>query len=217
MIRKLTLKKWFHASLGILLLLALGGFALWREGPSAIEALQGKTPVRAKKESIDTIYVISVLGIIFVVAALALFIGELRSSIKKKVNRYLAGHSGITFSMLDSDFAAAEHVDSIWVGKRWSYCHMFDNVPLENDAIVWVHTATVRSRRATSYYICLCLADGKEERVSIPYKKLSEVKALYEKYPHILVGDNPEYSYMFKNDREALLDIKYRQAQSEYR
>lgn len=218
MIRKLTIRKWLYGSLGILVLLALGGFMLWTEGPSAIEALKGGTPARAKKESIDTIYVISVMGIILVLIALSAFIAGLINSVKRTVNRYLAEHGGITLSMLDSDFFAAENVDSIWVGKRWSFCHQFRNIPLENDKIVWVHTDSIRSRRGTSYWICLGLIDGTEERASIPYKKLSEIKELYKKYPHILVSDGPEYSLMFKNNREALLDIKYRKAQAdEYR
>lgn len=217
MIKKLTLTKWISGSVGILFLLAMGGFMLWVDGPSAIEALKGGTPARAQKESIDTIYVVSVVGIIFVLAALISFISGLINSIKRRVNRYLAEHGGITVSMLDSDFFAAEKVHNIWVGKRWSFCHQFRNIPLENDKIVWVHTDRIRSRRGSSYWICLGLIDGTEERAGIPYKKLSEIKALYEKYPHILVSDRPEYSYMFKNNREALLNIKYHRAQTEYR
>ncbi|MBD5497783.1 MAG: hypothetical protein HDR11_08475 [Lachnospiraceae bacterium] len=218
MIKKLTIKEWVHTGPLVLFLLAMGGFMLWTEGPSAIEAMQGLTPARAGRESVSTIYVVSAMGIFFVLLALLMLILTLKKSVKKRVNRYLAEHGEITMSMLESDFAAAEQVNDIWIGKRWTFNHQFDNIPLENDKIVWVHTDSMRSRRSTSYWICLGLVDGKEERASMPYKKLSVIMALYEKYPHILVSDGPEYSLMFKNNREALLDIKYRKAQAdEYR
>ena len=217
MVRKLTIKEWVHTGPLVLFLLAMGGFMLWTEGPSAIEAMQGLTPARAGKESISTIYVISAIGVLFILFALIMFILTLKKSVKKRVNRYLAEHGGVTMSMLESDFLAAEHMNSIWIGRRWSYSNMFDRVPLENDKIAWVYTDTTRSRNNVTYWICLGLADGNVEKASVPHKKLSEIMAFYEKYPHILVGNNPEYGYMFKNDREALLNIKYRQAQAEYR
>lgn len=217
MVKKLTLKEWVHTGPLILFLLAMGGFMLWTEGPSAIDAMRGLTPARAAKESTSTIYVISALGVLFILFALIVFIMTLKKSVKKRVNRYLAEHGEITMSALEGDFSAAEQVNSIWIGRRWTYSHMFDRVPLENDKIVWVYTDTTRSRNNTTYWICLGLVDGSVEKVSVPYKKLSEIMALYEKYPHILVGDNPEYKHMFKNDREALLNIKYNQAQTEYR
>ena len=217
MVKKLTIKEWVHTAPLVLFLLAMGGFMLWTEGPSAIDAMRGLTPARAGRESISTIYAVSAMGVFFVLIALIMLILTLKKSVKKRVNRYLAEHGEITMSALESDFAAAEQVNSIWIGRRWTYNHQFDNIPLENDKIVWVHTDSMRSRRSTSYWICLGLVDGKEERASMPYQKLSVIMALYEQYPHILVGDNPEYKHMFKNDREALLNIKYRQAQTEYR
>lgn len=217
MIKKLTIKEWVHTAPLVLFLLAMGGFMLWTEGPSAIDAMRGLTPARAGRESISTIYAVSAMGVFFVLIALLMLILTLKKSVKKRVNRYLAEHGEITMSMVESDFAAAEQINNIWIGKRWTFNHQFDNIPLENDKIVWVHTDSMHSRRSTSYWICLGLVDGKEERASMPYQKLSVIMALYEQYPHILVGDNPEYKHMFKNDREALLNIKYRQVQSEYR
>ena len=41
-------------------------------------------------------------------------------------------------------------------------------------------------------------------------KSLPKFMEIYSRYPHILVGNNEKYIRMFKNDRNALLDIKYR-------
>ena len=116
MIKKLTIKEWVHTGPLVLFLLAMGGFMLWTEGPSAIDAMRGLTPARAGRESISTIYVVSAMGVFFVLLALLMLILTLKKSVKKRVNRYLAEHGEITMSMLESDFAAAEQVNDIWIG-----------------------------------------------------------------------------------------------------
>lgn len=217
MVRKLTFKEWIHTGPLVLGLLAFGGAILWKVGPSAIEAMRGLPPARANKESIGTIYMGSAVGVMFIIFPLILFIGTLKRSVRGRVNRYLAEHGGVTMSMLDSDFFAAKQVDNVWVGRRWSFCNVFRNIPLENNKIVWVHTDISCTKYGTDYWICLGLVDGTVEKEKVSHKKLPEITALYKKYPHILVSDNPKYGYMFKNDREAFLSIKYRQAQDEYR
>lgn len=47
------------------------------------------------------------------------------------------------------------------------------------------------------------------EKARVSDKNLSRLKEIYATFPHVLIGNNTEYGYLFKNDREALLDMKY--------
>lgn len=215
MIKKLTIKTWIGTGGLMLIMLALGVPMLWIYAPSAVEALQGGHPVLARKESMSNIYGLSVLGTIFVLMALIMLISQLKNSVKKNINKYLAAHSEVTLAMLDAEFAAAEKVGNIWVGRRFTFCNGLKDTLLENDRIVWVYTDTTQARRGVTYWLCFGLVDGTVQKVMASGKERSNVPPLYEKFPHILVGNNPEYGYKFKNDREAFLNIKYRQAQRE--
>ena len=211
MVGKLTLKYWM--SIGLLLLFCLAlSTPFWKYGPAALEALQGGVPELARTESMSNIYGLAALGLFFLLISLALVIRGLTNSVGKRVRKYLAGHSGVTMAQLDSDFAAAEQVGKVWIGRKWTYNHDMNYVVVGNDDIAWVYHETERSRNRVSYYLCLGLADGNVERICVPEKKLSQMEEIYERFPHILVGSNPEYKYMFRNDRNAFLNIKYRQS-----
>ena len=163
----------------------------------------------------SNIYGLSALGTIFVLLALSMFVIQLKNSVKKDINKFLAKHSEVTLTMLEADFEAAEKVGSVWVGRRFTFSNKLSDSLVENDRIVWVYTDVTHTRRGASYWLCLGLVDGSVQKISASDKERSKVPALYEKFPHILVGSNPEYSYKFKNDREAFLNIKYRQAKTE--
>ena len=214
MIKKLTIKTWIGTGGIMLIMLAFGVPMLWMYAPSAIEALQGGHPALARKESMSNIYGLSVLGTIFVLMALIMLISQLKNSVKKNINKYLAAHSEVTMDMLDAEFAAAERVGNIWVGRCYTFCNGLKDTLLENDRIVWVYTDTTSARRGVTYWLCFGLVDGTVQKVMASSKERNNFPPLYEKFPHILVGNNPEYGYKFKNDREAFLNIKYRQAKA---
>ena len=55
------------------------------------------------------------------------------------------------------------------------------------------------------------MLDGSTQKVILSSEK--KCKALVEGYSgfsHIVTGSKPEYSYLFRSDREAFLDLKYR-------
>nr|WP_296489012.1 DUF6709 family protein [uncultured Acetatifactor sp.] len=209
MVGKLTLKYWMSILLFCLICLALSA-PFWKYGPAALEALQGGTPELAESESMSNIYGLAGLGLFFLLIVVALIIRGLTNSVGKRARKYLEGHSGVTMEQLDTDFAAAEKVGNIWVGKSWIYSHDLNCLLVGNDIVVLVYGETERSRNRVNYYLCLGLKDGSVERVRVSESNLSRIQEIYERYSHIVVGNNPEYKYMFKNDRDAFLNIKYR-------
>ena len=101
-------------------------------------------------------------------------------------------------------------VGNVWVGRKWTYSYDMDDIPVDNDKIVLVYNETDRVKDKIVYYLCLGLVDGKVARVSVSKNKLPQLFRMYERFPRILVGNDPEYMYMYRNDMNALLDIKYR-------
>lgn len=208
MIRKLTLRSWVHTGVIIFICLAMAAFLLLLYGPSAIEALRAGG--LSGEESLIHICA-AAFGIVFAAVSLYIFVRELAKSVGKRVKQYLAEHQEVTPEQLDNDFAAAEEFKNIWIGRRWTYSYELSCVLLENDEIAWVYSEKKQSKNSTDYCLCLGLADGRVEKIPASRDRISRIKEVYERYPHILVGNNPEYGYMFKNDLKAFLDIKYYQ------
>lgn len=211
MVGKLTLKYWMSIG-GLLLVCLVLSAPFWKYGPAALEALQGGVPALARTESMSNIYGLAALGLFFILISLALIIRGLTNSVGKRVRKYLAGHPGITMAQLDSDFAAAEQTGNVWIGRGWTYNHDMNYVVVGNADIAWVYHETERSRNRVNYYLCLAQVDGNVERIRVSEKKLRQMEETYERFPHILVGSNPEYGYMYRHDRNAFLNIKYRQS-----
>lgn len=183
---------------------------LWKYGPAAAEALSGSVPELAKTESMSNIYGVSGIGLVFVLFGLFIFVKQLRDSVGKRVKKYLAENRDVTLEQLDCDFAAAEAIGNVWIGRRWTFSHALPCILVENAAIVWMFSETEHVKSKVNHYLCLALADGTVEKARVSDKNLSRLKEVYGAFPHILVGNNPEYGYLFKNDRDALLDMKYR-------
>ena len=161
-----------------------------------------------KKQNILGMSGIGLILILFVIYAL---IKMMKNSPKKHIGQYIEKHPGITMEHLESDFNAAENVNKVWIGKKWTFSSKMEGFLFDNREVIWVHTETVRSGRSVNFYVWWNLIDGSAKSVSLSSEKsCKEVMEKYNRFDHILVGNNPEYGYLLKNDREKLLDIKYR-------
>lgn len=211
MMKKLTLKQWMSMIPLMLICGAMAAIMLIRYAPAALMALTGSVPELAEKESMTNIYGITALGLFFLVVVVVMVIQQFSNSVGKKVRKYLNANPSVTQQQLDSDFAAAEQIDNIWIGRKWTYNHEMDCIPVENDKIVLVYSEKERVNKAINYYLCLGFIDGKVVRVNVSEEdNLPRIMEVYGRYPHILVGNNPEYKHMFHNDMNALLGLKYR-------
>ncbi len=209
MIRKLTIKTWIRTSV-IVLICLIGAVALFSVyGPTALKAWRLFGPKRAVTDYTNDVLG-TAIGAFFAVSGVFIFFNELKKSVKKRVRQYLEGHREVTLEQLDNDFAAAERIDTVWIGRRWTYSHELECILVENDKVAWVYSETRQSGRSTYHYLCLGLADGTVEKIPVSQNKISRMKEAYERFPHMVVGNNPEYGYMFKHDREAFLNLKYR-------
>ncbi|MDE6620253.1 MAG: hypothetical protein K2K74_07155 [Lachnospiraceae bacterium] len=210
MVKKLTTKQWQNMIILSLVIGVIPGIVLLKFAPKAIQALSGSIPESAKAESARDTYVICLFALFFIVIYVLSLIDHLTHSVGKKVKNYLTANPWVTMEQLDSDFEAAETIESVWIGRRWTFCGTMNAVPVENDKIVLVYSEYWRSKRFELYYLCLGLLDGTVVKTGVTEKSLPKFMELYGRYPHILVGNNERYIQMFKNDRNALLDIKYR-------
>ena len=151
------------------------------------------------------------IGVFLLLIVIFILIKMLKNSPKKLIGQYMEKHSGVTMEQLESDFEGAENVNKVWIGKKWTFSSKMEGFLLDNREVVWVHTETVRSGRSVNFYVWWNLIDGSAKSVSLSSEKsCKEVMEKYNWFDHILVGNNPEYGYLLKNDREKLLDIKYR-------
>ena len=151
------------------------------------------------------------IGLVLFIIIVFIMIKMMKNSPKKLIGQYIEKHPGVTMEHLESDFNAAENVNKVWIGKRWSFSPKMEGFMLDNSEVVWVHTETVRSGRNVNFYVWWNMIDGSAKSVSLSSEKsCKEVMEKYDRFAHILAGNNPEYGYLLKNDREKLLDMKYR-------
>lgn len=212
MIKKLTVKVWRDVMILSLIIGVIPSIVLIKFAPTAIQALCGSVPDSAKAESISNTYVICLFALFFIVIDVLVVINHFTHSVGKKVKRYLAENPGVTMEQLESDFETAEQLEDVWIGRKWTFGESMDYIPVEHDKIVLVYSESWRSKRFETFYLCLGLLDGTVVKTIVREKTLPKFMELYGRYPHILVGNN--YIQMFKNNRKALLDIKYRSGQN---
>lgn len=169
----------------------------------------GDRVIRGEKKG-NTLFIFG-LGLILFLIIVFVIIKMMKNSPKKLIGQYIEKHPGVTMEHLESDFDAAENINKVWIGKKWTFSSKMGEFLFDNREVVWVHTETVRSGRNVNFYVWWNLIDGSAKSVSLSSeKKCTEVMEKYNRFAHILVGNNPEYGYLLKNDREKLLDIKYR-------
>ena len=158
------------------------------------------------------------VGGILLLIPLLLLIKTMMNSAKKLIKKYLQEHPNITMEQLESDFAASEKVNQVWIGQNWTFSPKMKELLFDNQQLVWVHCGSVRMGKGVNFYVWWNLVDGSERKVSLSsLKKCTKVVEAYRRFPHVLVGSNPEYAYLLANDREALLDIAYRKLHSDFR
>ena len=162
-------------------------------------------------ESKTNIYGLLAIGVFLLLIVIFLLAKILKNSAGKLVDKYLESHPGVTMERLESDFAAAQEVNKVWIGKNWTFSSKLDGLLFDNSQVVWVHSGSVRQGRSINFYVWWYMIDGSENSVSLSSeKKCKAVMEKYQQFSHILVGNNPEYGYMLRNDRDAFLNLKYR-------
>lgn len=209
MIKKLTAKVWRGMLLLSLIIGVLPSIVLIKFAPTAIQVLLGTVPDSAKTAS-DNACAFCLFAMFFLVIDILIIINHLTHSVRKKVKRYLAENPNVTMEQLESDFEAADQIEDIWIGRRWTFSENMDYIPVEHEKIVLVYSESWRSRRFETFYLCLGLLDGTVVKTIVMEKALPKLMERYERCPHILVSNDPQYIQMFRHNRNALLDIKYR-------
>lgn len=166
---------------------------------------------RIHGQSLSNVYGITAIGSVFLLVAVLILIYTIKDSPQKQVDKYLEANPTVTMEALESDFAAADKQFSVFIGRRWTFSAKLDPLILDNSQVIWVHTASQQSRYGLTYYVLWEMLDGSTRKVVLSSEK--KCKALvngYSGFSHIVTGNKPEYSYLFRFDREAFLDLKYR-------
>ncbi len=167
---------------------------------------------RIHGETLMNIYGITAIGAFLLLIALLIMFKTLKNSAKKLIQEYLAANPSITMEALESDFASAtKRGKHVYVGSRWTFSAKLDKLILDNSQIIWVHTGSRRSGRSVNFYVWWEMLDGRTEQVSLSSAyKCTEVMESYSQFPHILIGSSSEYAYLLQNNREELLNLKFR-------
>lgn len=211
MIKTMTAKSIRSTIILLLFLWGLGGFALWHYAPDTLRLLQGTVKPEYLEENVSNYYGMSALSLIFLLLGLFILIKQFASPVKKRVDKYLAEHPELNLQMLDDDFMAAKKFGDIWVGRKFTFVADLNRVFLENDKIVWIYKDMEYKKNASSYYICWCMADGKEYRSRLSERNQRLLHEYYSTFPHILTEYNQNYKKLFKHNMNELLSIKYNQ------
>lgn len=166
---------------------------------------------RIHDEPLINIYGFTAVSVVLLLAALIILVKAFRNSAKKLTEEYLAAHPSVTMEMLENDFASAKEQAKVFIGRKWTFSAKLKQLILDNSEIIWVHTGSVRSGRNINFYVWWEMLDGSTKEVSLSSeKKCTAVMESYNQFPHILTGNSSEYAYLLQNDREGLLDLKYR-------
>lgn len=161
-------------------------------------------------ESMTNILGMSVLGLILLLFALVILVKTFRHSANRQVKAYLQKNPDIRMEDMEQDFAQAEQIGSFWIGRRWTFGHKLTDAFLENQSVIWVHSCTESNRKTTTTYLLWEFLDGTYEKVSMSEKRCKEMMEFYSRFPHIVVGNSPDYAYLLKNNKEEFLNLKYR-------
>lgn len=170
---------------------------------------------RIHGESLTNIYGLSAIGAFLFLIGLFLLIKTLKDSARKLTGEYLAANPSVTMAELESDFDSAQQKGKhVYIGRKWTFSAKLNKLILDNSQIIWVHTGSRRSGRSVNFYVWWEMIDGSTQEVSLSSaKKCTEIMEAYEQFPHILTGNSSEFLYLLQNDRESLLNMKYRQNQ----
>lgn len=210
MVKKLTIKSWISTGLFVLICFVIAGIFLWHNGPGALDALRGLPP-KDGASSAGNYYILSGIGLFMLGIGLFIFLKLLLNSVRKQVNRYLAKSDGVTEALLDQDFEAARQIGNVWVGRRWTFSHDLNGILIENREIAWVFSEKEHVKNKVNYYLCLGTASGAIRKIKVSEENLKDLMEVYQSFSHILAGNNPDYAYQFRHDRQAFLEIQYRQ------
>ncbi|MCM1025292.1 MAG: hypothetical protein NC432_02590 [Roseburia sp.] len=215
MVKKLTVKSWIDTGLIVLICLIFGGILLWFNGPGALLALRGLPAGAGDTRPASNYYILSGIGLFMLAIGIVIFLKLLLNSVRKRVNQYLAKSGGVTEAQLDQDFEAARQIGNVWLGRRWTFSHDLNCILLENREIAWVFSEKERVKNKVNYYLCLGTASGDIRRIKVSEENLQSIMEVYQGFPHILAGNNPDYGYQFRNNLQAFLELRYRSNSAE--
>ena len=150
----------------------------------------------------------------FVALLFALLFGELiltvKKSVKKTFESYINANPSITMEAMENDFAQAEKVGGIWVGRRWTYGQMLEQYFIDNSKLVYTHIREESGRNGTSYWFCWHMLDGTQEKVSASEKNCRKLLEITARMPHVVASNDPEVAYLYQHNREQFLNLRYR-------
>lgn len=192
MVKKLTIKSWTSTILILVVCLGISIAVFWQYGPSVIMLLQGGIPL--VDEPLSNIYGMTALGLFMLVISLVIFIKMFTNSVSKRVNRYFERHPEVMMEQLDEAFESAEKIDKVWISERWTFSHDLQSIVVENAEIIRAYRRKEHAKKGYNYYLCLDLAEGKDERktetVNMDYHDIAKALELYKKYPNIQVENS---------------------------
>lgn len=197
----------------ILILGAMGIVILFLQRDMLMQFL-GMQPKTGEIKSEDLI--MSGVALAMLLFAVGLLIKGLSGSLQKKAKAFISGLDAAEQEKLLMDYANAWRGSrTIRIGRKYTYVlDGGDGIYLNSD-IIWIYEwkESKRSNGVTSdnYYFNLYLL-GKEEPdiIGVTQKAYPGILEYYKNnFSHIVVGDSDEARYLYRNDRDKFMHLRY--------
>lgn len=157
-----------------------------------------------------------VVAILALLIAVSILVRTLAGSAQKEAKKFISKLNLSEQEKLVLDYQNAWHGSrTIRVGQKYTYVCGSGTQIFSNYDIVWLYAYRKTVIRGffndTRYYLLLYLIDKEEPEILETTKKTySKILEYYEhNFPHIIVGDSDEVRYLYRNDRNQFLHLRY--------
>lgn len=134
-------------------------------------------------DSFSTSIIISILGAVFALVGILMFVSDFKTNEKALFDKFIGEHPEFTFSMLESDFDAAENIkNDLWIGKNFTFTLNKEHPVLIHEDLKHVEFRSKRvSKRHTDNYFIYTTKSGDEIRINIIQANAKLALEVYQK------------------------------------
>lgn len=174
----------------------------------------GMRPKTGEMQSEDLI--MSGLALLMLLFVLWMLLQSLSGRVQKKAKEFISGLDSAEQEKLTVDYQNAWRGSrTIRIGRKYTYVlDSREGIYLNRD-IIWIYAwkESKRSNGVTSnnYYFNLYRL-GKEEPdiIGTTQKTYPEILEYFKNnFPHIVIGDSDEVRYLYRNDRDKFMQLRY--------
>lgn len=175
-----------------------------------------------RTEEFENVHIIMcVMAAAMLLFALYLLVRALSGNLQKKAREFVSKLDASEQEKLVWDYQNAWRGSrTIRIGQKYTFVLDGGAGIYSNRDIIWLYewseTISHKGSSKDNYYFDLYLLDHEEPEILGTTKKTYPAIMEYyrQHFPHILVGDSDEARYLYRNDRNQFLHLRYYDAQN---